>query len=266
MRILRIWQAQGRNVMAIQLQYRVALGIWMIGLVLQPVIYLVVWTTVSQANGSRVGTFTTRDFAGYFIVLMLVNHATFSWVVFGFDARVRMGAFSPLLLKPVHPIHQDLVENLSYKLLMLAVLAPATVYLVLVFRPAIQPAPWQVGAFVPALILAIALRFLVDWTVALAAFWTARMSAVDQMYYIAVLFLSGQIAPLSLFPGPVTLTANILPFRWMVAFPVELLLGRVSERDALVGLAVQCGWLAAALLGLRLLWRRGVARYSAVGA
>jgi ABC-2 type transport system permease protein len=265
-RMPTVWRAQGKIAFAIQLQYRVSLVIWMIGLVLNPLIYLVVWTTVSRSTGGHVASYSTHDFAAYFIVLMLVDHVTFTWVIFNADYRVRQGQFSPLLLRPVHPIHGDMAENVVFKLLMMSVLLPAAAIMTLVFQPTLHPAPWAVIAFFPALALAAVLRFLTEWTVALVAFWISRMAAVDQMYYVLVLFLSGQVAPLVLFPLPVRVLADVLPFRWMVAFPVELLLGRDSPRDALVGFGALLAWLLVAWIGFRVTWRVGVKHYSAVGA
>ena len=60
--------------------------------------------------------------------------------------------------------------------------------------------------------------------------------------------------------------ASILPFRWMMAFPVDVILGRADGRDFLIGVGMQAFWIALAMLGMRVIWRRGVARYSAVGA
>ena len=56
------------------------------------------------------------------------------------------------------------------------------------------------AAFVPAILLAFVVRFFMEWTLALAAFWTTRVSALNQMYFMAALFFSGQIAPLELLP------------------------------------------------------------------
>jgi ABC-2 type transport system permease protein len=197
---------------------------------------------------------------------MIVDHITFTWVIFNSEYRIRQGQLSPLLLRPIHPIHADIVENASYKLLMLVVVLPAAVVLALIFGPNVHPAPWAVAAFFPALVLAATLRFTVEWTISLASFWISRMAALDQMYYVVILFLSGQVAPIALLPGPVRLLANVLPFRWMVAFPVELLLGRVSPRDALIGYGMLLGWLVVGIVALRITWRRGVRQYSAVGA
>lgn len=252
--------------MATQLQYRTALVIWLIGIVLQPVIYLVVWSTVSTSAGGSVGGYSRSDFAGYFILLMVVNHATFSWVMYGFDQRVRQGTLSPYLLRPVHLIHSDIAENVSYKLLTLPVVLITAVLLGIAFRPHIHPGIAGAVGFVPALLLALLMRFCVEWTVSLLAFWTTRANALNQMYDVALLFLSGQVAPLSLFPTAVGVVGAILPFRWMVSFPVELLLGRVGFGQMLIGLAAQACWLVVSLVVLRMLWSVGVRRYSAVGS
>ena len=86
------------------------------------------------------------------------------------------------------------------------------------------------------------------------------------MYVIAALFLTGQMAPLSLMPQWVQSVAGVLPFRWMVAFPVELLLGRLSPEQVIDGFLMQALWLGAGLAVLALTWSRAARRYSAVGA
>jgi ABC-2 type transport system permease protein len=264
--LLDVYRAQFRTTFGIQLQYRVVLVIWLIGLILEPLMYLVVWETVARSRGEDVGGYGPGDFAAYFLVLMVVNQMTFTWVIGEAEYRIREGVFSPLLLRPVHPIHNDVAFNLTYKLLTLTIVLPAAVGLGWLFDARFAPPGWAVAAFVPALLLAYAVHFLVDWTVSLAAFWVTRMGAINQSYAVLTIFLTGQVAPLSLFPEPVRVLATVLPFRWMVAFPVELLLGRLSGREALVGLGVQAGWLVAALVGLRLLWGRATRRYAAVGA
>ncbi len=264
--LFEIYRAQLKVTTATQLQYRVALVIWMIGIVLEPVIYLVVWATVARSKGGDVGGYNARSFAAYFLVLMLVNHLTQTWVFFEFEMRIRQGTLSPLLLKPVHPVHADVAQNVTFKLLMLVVLVPVMVVLALVFRPVIHPQWWGLALFAPTVLLAGVLRFLVEWTLGLAGFWSTRVSALNQIYYVALLFFSGQVAPLSLFPHFFQVIASVLPFRWTVSYPVELLLGRLSGRDALLGLAAQAGWILLSLVLLRVIWRAGLRKYSAVGA
>lgn len=262
---LGIYRAQFAVTLASQLQYRVEALIWLFGAILQPLIYLIVWSTVSQTNGGSVGGYSTGAFAAYFVVLMLVNQWTDTWVMYEFESRIREGTFSPKLLRPIHPIHSDVADNVTHKFLTSFILIPVAVLLAVIFHATLRPPLWALAAFVPSLFLAFLLRFVVEWTVALACFWTTRVGAVNQMYAVAVMVLSGQMAPLSLFPPPVQTLATILPFRWMVAFPVDLATGALSPHDALVGCVTQAVWLALGVVLLNVVWRWAVRRYSAVG-
>jgi ABC-2 type transport system permease protein len=261
-----LYVQQFKTTFATMLQYRAELMIWIISHVLEPLVYLVVWSVVSNSGGGSVGDYSTRQFAAYFITLMLVNHVTYTWIMYEYEYRIRQGMLSFALLRPVHPIHADIADNLSSKLITMPIMLVVAAILALIFKPQATIHLWAVGLLVPVLILAFLVRFLLEWSLALAAFWTTRMGALNQTYFVLVLFLSGQIAPLSLFPAPVKIAANILPFRWMIGFPVELLLGRLSLTQALVGLGAQAIWLGVAFILVRLLWRVAVRNYSAVGA
>ncbi len=145
-----------------------------------------------------------------------------------YEYRVREGTLSAALLRPVHPIHADIADNLSSKMISHAddarswrscwgsSSARRSGSCRGRWRPSSRPSP-----------LAFVLRFLVEWTLALAAFWTTRVSALNQTYYVALLFLSGPGgAAVALPRRSCRRSALALPFRWMIAFPVELLLGQ----------------------------------------
>jgi ABC-2 type transport system permease protein len=51
----------------------------------------------------------------------------------------------------------------------------------------------------------------------------------------------------------------------MVSFPVELLLGRLTITATLQGFGIQVAWIIAVSGLFAVMWRKGIARYSAVG-
>lgn len=261
-----MYAQQFRTSLAVMLQYRASLLIWLIGHLLEPLVYLVVWTAVTRATGGSVGGFGAPQFAAYFIVMMLVNHVTYTWVMWEFEYRVRHGSLSFALLRPVHPVHSDLADNISSKIITLPLILIAALVLAVAFPPSFHLTAWAVAAFIPAVLLAFAVRFLLEWTLALAAFWTTRVSAINRVYFVALLFLSGQMAPLALLPAPLRVLASVLPFRWTTSFPVELLLGSVGWQEALGGFAAQAAWVVLCVVLLRLVWRAGVRVFTAVGA
>jgi ABC-2 type transport system permease protein len=59
--------------------------------------------------------------------------------------------------------------------------------------------------------------------------------------------------------------STVLPFRYMLGFPIEILTGQLGDRELAIGFAVQGAWLAIALALFVLFWRTGVRRYAAVG-
>lgn len=261
-----IYKGYFKTAIAVQFQYRIAMIIWLIGGVVEPLMYLVVWTTVAAQQGGTVGSFGPGDFAAYYIAMMLVNHFTFSWIMWEYDYRIRSGDFSTVLLKPIHPIHSDIADNLGYKVLTLIVYLPAVGLLAWFFRPTWTVVGWAVAATLPVLVFAFLMRFFLEWGLAMSAFWTTRTGAVNQVYFVSLLFFSGRLAPLEFFPQPIQTLAAALPFRWMLAFPVELVLGRLSPQETLTGVGVQLAWIVIGLLLIRVVYRAGIRRYAAFGS
>ena len=248
-----------------QIQYRASGMIWMIGGVLEPTIYLIVWSTVAEANGGSVGGFTAREFAAYYIILMLMNHLTFSWLMQVFQFRIQYGELSYDLLRPVHPIHKDITDNVAYKIVQMTIMIPALIVLILLFDPLFELDAASLLITIPVVILAFAVRFVLEWSLALVAFWTTRVTAINNTYFAISMFLSGRIAPIALLPVWLQPVAETLPFYYAIAFPAEVLLGRLDGAEIMSGIIHLLIWLGLALLLLKFSWRRGVREFAAVG-
>lgn len=199
---------QFKTALAVELQYRAAEVIWLLFFVLKPLMFLSVWTAVARAARDT-GGYAPADLVAYFLITMWVVHLTFNGVLVFFEGRVRRGDFSPLLLRPIYPIAGDLAANLAYKALTIPLMTVATAVLFATFQPRLETPRWAVAAFVPALLLALVVRFVITWMVGLAAFWLTRTQAVTQLFLFLLLFLGGEAAPLTLLPGWV----QVVPWR-----------------------------------------------------
>ena len=269
---LDAYRAHLRVGMALMIQYRFAVLIWGVWGFVGPLISLAVWTATTQANGGTVANAATgaaysrSDFAAYFLTFMIFSHLTMSWDAFEFATRVRTGQLSPHLLRPIHPIHNDAAHNISFKLVTSSMLLPVWIALFFILKPTPPTSAMGLLLAVPALVLAGVTRYVLQYALAVIAFWTTRVEAINQLYFTTDSFLSGRIAPLTLLPGALGVFAYYSPFRAMGAFPVELALGRVPPGEILPGFVLQVVWLVAATLLLRVLWAAGIRQYSAVGA
>jgi ABC-2 type transport system permease protein len=232
---------------------------WMMPLL----IYLFVWSTAA-AEGT-VGGFTQGDLVGYYIVLILVNQLTFSsnnWTV---GDAIRYGRMNFLLLRPMSPIYDALASEVAVKVVFMTFAVPLAAVLALLFRPSFDVSLWEGLAFLPALIMAGALRFCWGYWIALLSFWATRADALLSLQESLIFLMGGQVAPIVLLPELMKTPAIVLPFRYMVGFPVEILSGQLSPADLWTGFALQAGWLVVALVLCRILWRAGLKQYTAVG-
>jgi ABC-2 type transport system permease protein len=269
---LDAYRAHLRVGMALMIQYRFAVLIWGVWGFVGPLVSLAVWTATTQARGGSIAnaatgaSFNRADFAAYFLTFMIFSHITMSWDAFEFAFRVRSGQLSAHLLKPINPIHRDAASNISFKLVTSSMLLPVWIALFFILKPTLPSSPVGLLLAIPALVLAGVMRYVFQYALAVIAFWTTRVEAVNQLYFTTDSFLSGRIAPLTLLPGALGAFAYYSPFRAMGAFPVELALGRVPPAAILPGFALQVVWLGAAVLLFRVLWAAGIRQYSAVGA
>jgi ABC-2 type transport system permease protein len=248
-----------------QFQYRVAGYFYMLGMVAEPVIYIVVWTTIARTHGGSVNGITAGQFAAYYIVWTIVRNMN---VVFGapyWEYRIREGELSGQLLRPLHPINYDVGWFAGTKFVNLLLWVPIGAALIAIFHPTLNPSALQIVVFLFALWGAYFLRTFIQSTIGMLNFWTTRGQAVFDLYMTTELLLSGRLVPLKLMPGWVQTLADFFPFKWTFYFPIESLAGNLSTRSLLIGLLSQLGWIAGMVVTFRFAWNAAIKRYSAVG-
>jgi ABC-2 type transport system permease protein len=89
--------------------------------------------------------------------------------------------------------------------------------------------------------------------------------SIFELYYLPMLFLSGQLVPIYLMPGWVVTAAKVLPFYYTTALPVDIVIGRLAPVQAHSALLIQVLWIGVHLVVARYLWHFGIKHYTAVG-
>jgi ABC-2 type transport system permease protein len=263
--LIDLYASTMRVAIAEQFQYRVANYFYMIGMVAEPIIYLVVWSTIAQQRGGEVGGFTPGQFAAYYIVWTLVRNMNIIFTPYGWEERIRQGELSGMLLRPIHPIHTDLAYFAGWKFVVIVMWLPIAAVLALLFSPELNPRPIDVVVFAGAIWGAYLIRSVNYWLLGMVTFWTTRVGPIFELVFTAELLLSGRLVPLSLMPDWAQQLANVLPFKWTFGFPIEALVARLPEAELLGGLGMQALWIAIGSIGVLLVWRFAIRRYSAVG-
>jgi len=246
-------------------QYRVQLALWMLTAVIRPAVLLAAWSAVAARRGGAVAGMSTHDLAGYYIVVALLTELTASWDAWYFEGEVRYGGLSAKLLRPLHPLHYAIAENVTAKALRVSLLCPVLAVLAWSYDARLVVRPPLVVVFVVAVLLASVLRFLLGWLVAAFAFWTTRVIALAYLFESVSFLLGGQAAPLLFLPGWLRGLSYVLPFGYTLGIPALVLTGPGNGSRLLPLVGGQLVWVGLAGLAFHRLWKAGLARYSAVG-
>lgn len=244
-------------------EYRAEIAIWILSGSM-PLIMMLIW--MGLAAGGTMGGYSAQDFAAYFLIVFLVRQMTPVWVVDTLDREIRMGELSPKLLRPLDPFWVPATQHLCGSAMHVTVALPFVVLGFWISGAAFAFDPGAIAAFLLAVAGAWLVRFNMLYGLGLLAFWTDQVNALGSLMFTVFMVLGGGLVPLDLFPPGIRAALDWLPFRYMLDFPVQVLLGRIAGLELLQGFAVQAVWAALFIALQRLLWRRGLRRYGAVGA
>lgn len=261
--IKRLWQVNWAE----QWQYRANLIMYLLYWLVSPIIYLAVWTSIATSKGD-VNGFTANDFVTYYMLLLICDQITSNIIIHIFAYKIQDGSLSGELVKPIHPLlNNTLVNDVAFKTLNMMWLIPIWLVLALIFKPDFASVTLTgVLSAVPALLLGYAINFLLSGVIVSLAFWTTRVYSIHEFYYALILLFAGQFVPLKLMPELIQAIARFLPFQLLMYFPIQLMQGRLTTDEITQGYASGAIWFFVAFLLFQTAWRRGVKRFSAVGA
>ncbi|MEU2430467.1 ABC-2 family transporter protein [Streptomyces sp. NPDC007861] len=131
------------------------------------------------------------------------------------------------------------------------------------FDLALPGSPLIWPAFLLSVVLGVVVSFAVRYLVALSAFWLMDGAGVLQITWLAGLFFSGMLLPLTLFPGFLGELALVLPWSALLQVPADVFLGKHTGWALAEAYAFQAGW-AVALLGAGRLLQSAATRRAVV--
>ena len=243
------------------LEYRSEIFLWAISGTL-PLIMMGVWVEASAEGNFELSSI---QFARYFFSVFLVRQFTNIWVIWDFERDVVQGRLSFRLLQPLDPVWHHVARHITEKLTRI----PFVGFFIILFFCLYPQAIWRPSLAnlllaITVVVMVFALRFIMQYTFSMLAFWTERASAIEQFVFLFYLFLSGFIAPLEVFPPLIREIALWTPFPYFIHFPASLLIGLPVDVNR--SLLTMLAWFAIFFVANRWLWRKGLEHYSGMGA
>ena len=230
---------------------------------------MLLWRKVLGESG-QIGVFDLQRIITYYFLVVLFQDITYPGPFWEIIDHIRDGGLNVFLSKPIsypgYIFALKLGINIPYLFLSFLTLFLLGVFVgfnkYLVFPPNI----FYFVLFLVSFFLAVVLGFTLSFIFSALTFWLEEGRGIEVFLEFLISLTSGVILPVSLYPGFLKTLCNLLPFRYILNFPVEVYLGIARGRALYLGFLAQASWALIVLLLLKFIWNEGLKRYEAVGA
>jgi ABC-2 type transport system permease protein len=250
------------------LEYRLNFVISLISAAYPIFIQTFLWTAIyASSSQAVVYGYTYRQMIAYTFLAGLITRIVRTGFEYDIMDDIKNGKYSRFLVQPLGYFPYRLCSYFGQKVpnltIILAILVVVLIGLNTFWGVSIELV--RVLAFLLALALAVALNFLIFYCISSVAFWIVEIGFLFEGIRIVIILLSGGIFPLEVFGQRFLQIVNLLPFKYTVSYPINVLNGGVSGVQIWEGMGLQVLWIGICWGIANLLWRVGQKRYVAVG-
>lgn len=264
--VIRVLRRMTSIEIVASLMYRTQFVIYMLSTAVSVLIGLMIWLRL-EASGADLPV--DREFiVSYYLMLAIVRVLTSTWHSEYLAQMIREGKLNSWLIRPGSYLLNLVANNIAEKLVKIVAITMLLFPVWFFYRDAfVIPAAlshWLL--FGIAMILATIIQFCLTTAIGSLGFWMDDNAGVARGRHVISMVLSGELVPLALYPTWAMGFLDWQPFRFMLSFPLEVLLGTLSAPQLAYGFAMQSMWTTFFAWLCWYVWQRGLQSYSAIGA
>jgi viologen exporter family transport system permease protein len=212
--------------------------------------------------------YSYHDFVAYYLLTTISRaFSSMPGLAGGIAVQIRNGEIKKYLVQPVDLIGFLLLMRLAHKLVYYGIaLAPFALvfYLARSYFPGWPPADVML-AYITSLVLSFLLGYFLEATIGMIGFWFLEVSSLLFVYMLFNFFFSGHMFPLDMLPAPWDTVVQIIPLQYLAYFPAAVFLQKIQGHNLWIGLVIQAAWVLFFIVASRVIFWRGVKRYSGFG-
>jgi ABC-2 type transport system permease protein len=219
--------------------YRSSVIFNIIGSVCWILISIALWTFVYQHNPDKISYMIS-----YVILSNIIGMFYTNGMSSAIAGKVTSGAFAIDLIRPVNFISTQYFQLLgrTCSSLIMRGMPIIIIFMPLLSRNAGFNSPIYILCAVISVVLGHFLYIIIYSLIGFMAFTFLEIWPFNRLMDDTIRFLSGSFIPLALFPGWLGTLANLLPFRFMYSFPLQLLIGDVSTDSIISNFIILIIW------------------------
>jgi ABC-2 type transport system permease protein len=247
--------------------YRVRALIWLLYDLLVPFIMIVFFKTVIQTPDQQIKGFYLENLITYYLLISVFNPMVSTHLEEDMEKVIKSGEVSQVIIKPTSFLKMEFARELAYKSYHSVLVLFVVTFFFILFGQyfKIQLTPFII-IFAPlALILSFLIHFLISFLVGLLCFWLEEIVGFYSLKEVLISLFSGAVLPLEFFPEFINKINNLLPFKYLLYFPVSIVQGKISPPSILSGVLIQIIWVFILFLSYKIFYPKTLKHYSAVG-
>jgi ABC-2 type transport system permease protein len=230
---------------------------------------ILLWQAIYAGSGrSDLDGFRYREMIAYLLLTHISRmFSSMPGLAAGIARDIREGTLKRYLIQPLDLIGYLLSYRVAHKVAYIVTSALPYGILFFLCRSYFDglPGPATMAAYAVSLVLSFLIGFFFEASVGMVGFWFLEVTSLLYIVMTLNFFISGHMLPLDLLPEPWVSILKFLPFQYMAYFPAVVFLGKVKGQALVLHLFGELLWAVAFMVLARVLYRRGLQRYSAFG-
>lgn len=235
-----------------------------LGLV-QFVVLFFIWKAIFKQTSNFSG-YTFVSMISYLVMVQFLHFINRQNTARQIAEEIKNGDISIFLLKPMSYLKYWFFSFLASRFFEFLVRLLIIFVFLAVYFPVFQTLTLErISIFVLFLGISLFFNFLLNCFFASLAFWITDVRMFSSVIGLSVGFFSGELMPLDILPGVFKTISQLLPFQYMLFFPIKIFLGGLSTRQIFSGMTIAIFWTIGLFFFLRYFWAKGLKKYEAIG-
>lgn len=242
---------------------------WRVRNVIQILINYFLWSAIFIDTSVNIFGYNRESILTYIFGTLIVRALVLSARAMDIAGDVSSGDLSNYLVRPLNYFKYWFTRDLSSKALNLSFAAFEFTILFWILRPTLylQTDPKIILMFIFSIIVAIIIYFALIVMVSSIPFWAPELGWGGHFIVTVIIveFLSGSLFPIDILPSSIQKFVMMTPFPYMIFFPIQIYIGKISTAMFLQGAYVSLLWAVALWYLMKFIWNRGLKVYQAFG-
>lgn len=239
--------------------------IWVISAFLTPFLLMTLW---SQNHTDKIEGFNLSEIVTYYFVMTFVIQLVSPHINWNVANDINNGTLAFYLVKPYKYFIQLFIQEIAWKIIAyICVFFPLLLF-AFIYRSNIVIPSMNLQKVMFIIVLCISsylLMFLVEFTLGILAFWVTQINAFFRIFYMSNDLFAGKFFPLILMPNILKAFGKFLPFQYFWYFPTMIIMGKSTQIDIRFGIITIFLWIIIFVFLAKLLWIKGIKKYSSYG-